>query len=716
MDPSDTRGNASQVLDRPTDSVGEWLLSLVSGVVDALGFSHPSTSLEVGKAELDSSKPATESFRLDFYITDVLFVVVLPLLLHLLLRAQVNAISRWLLGMIWMLPFYALLLRLRLHRFRKQMTADGELFRLISENAADMIALVDVTGKRLYNSPAYSKLLGYSREELRTTSSFQQIHPDDRQKVMAAAEDARRTGLGKKVEYRIRHKDGHWLVVESTANTVRNAQGAVEMLVIVNRDISERKRAEEQLKHNALHDALTNLPNRKLFHDRLRRSWARSQTQDGYRFAVLFVDIDGFKVFNDTMGHTAGDDLIAQISARLSGCIRFEDFISRSTARIEGNPERGEQLLARMGGDEFTILVGNIKGPEDAMRVANRVHKALGPFAVQGKEVFVTASIGIALSSTPHACAEEMLRNADIAMYRAKILGKSRTEFFDPEMYSSTVRRLGLEADLRKAIDAHEFMVHYQPIVDLESGRVSGFEALVRWHSEHGLRYPDYFIGTVEETGLVVPLGEWILREACRQLRTWHLQHPEHSLLSVTVNISTKQLSDANLVPHISAVLQETGVEAGLLHLEITESVAMSSPEEAQNVLKRLKQIGVILCLDDFGTGHSSLARLQRLPVDVLKIDRSFVMHMHTDADGLKLVHFIVGVAHTLGMKVVAEGIENATQLAYLRNLGCDFGQGYFFARPSDPEVAEKLLATGVGTLEDAPFGLLSRAAGQGLG
>jgi len=666
--------------------------------------SFPAIALSEGR------NPPSRSLFLQFWLAEILLLLAAPLLLHLLLRSHGIA-SPYLLALIWLVPLYSLLQRFWLHRLKERMTAESELFRIISENAADMIALVDVSGKRLYNSPAYTNLLGYSREELRTTSSFQQIHPDDREKVMAAAQQARQTGRGQKIEYRIRHKNGHWVFLESTASVVRNPQGAVQMLVIVNRDISERKRVEDQLKHNALHDSLTNLPNRKLFLDRLQRAWERCRRQNDYHFAVLFVDIDGFKVYNDTMGHAVGDDLIMQISARLSGCIRFEDMLSRPTGGAEEILERDGKVLARMGGDEFTILVGNIKEASDALRVANRIHDALGTLAVEGREVYVTASIGIALSTTPHTRAEEMLRNADIAMYRAKTLGKSRTEFFDPQMHTNAVHRLQLDRELRKAIEAHEFKVHYQPIVQLQSGLVSGFEALVRWDSDTGLKSPDYFISVAEETGLVIPMGEWVLREACRQLRAWHQHHPDQAGLSVTVNVSPKQFDNADLVQQIESALQETGIEPRLLHLEITESAAMGSTEKALNILERLKDIGVSVCLDDFGTGHSSLARLQRLPVDILKIDRSFVMHMHTDEDARKLVNFIIAVAHTLGIKVVAEGIETASHVGYLRELGCDFGQGYFFARPADSETAEALIVNG---LANAAAATLSRAAKTG--
>jgi PAS domain S-box-containing protein len=599
------------------------------------------------------------------------------------------------LWLLWLMPLYVVYQYVRMHALRLRLSKREEMFRLIGENAADMIAVVDVNGRRLYNSPAYERILGYSSKELMATSSLQQVHPDDRQKVMEAATAARRTGVGKRLEYRSQHKNGAWLILESSASAVRNAKGDVEKLVIVTRDISERKRAEEQLKHNALHDALTDLPNRILFLNRLNSAFERAQRDPGYEFAVLFVDIDGFKAINDTMGHSAGDDLISEISHRLSHCLRYADTLARPLAQGGSGAHAGDEVLARFGGDEFTILVTSIRHPSDAMRVAKRIQRVLGTFTVRGREVFISASVGIALSTIPHTNPEELLRDADLAMYRARTLGKSRCEFFDQEMHTHAVKQLDLETDLRRAVDEQEFRLHYQPIIQLKEGHITGFEALVRWQRKECLVFPDSFIGTAEGMGLVVSLGKWILRQACRQAQSWHLRYPQDPALSVTVNVSPKQFADAHLTRDIKEVLAETGVDPCRLHLEITESVAMADPARTAEVLCQLKGAGVRICLDDFGTGHSSLSRLRHFPMDILKIDRSFVTHIDTDPSALEIVRLIIEFAHTIHLKVIAEGVETAAHLELLSSLGCEFGQGYLFSKPVDPEGVERLLGAG---------------------
>jgi diguanylate cyclase (GGDEF)-like protein/PAS domain S-box-containing protein len=421
-----------------------------------------------------------------------------------------------------------------------------ELFRIITENGADMIALVNVKGRRLYNSPAYHKILGYSAAELAQTPVFEQIHPDDRFKVLAAAREARLTGIGRSLEYRLRHKNGSWRILESTASTIRNDKGEVEKLVIVNRDITQRKQAEEQVAHNALHDAMTGLPNRRLFLHRLQRCFAEAQRDPTFHYAVLLLDLDGFKVFNDTMGTAAGDQMILEIARRLEGCRHESDPASPSPG---AKTPAGEIVLARLGGDEFGILLERANEPSDAMRLANRVQTELNaPLTLNGREAFITASIGIALNSSPQEKAEDLLRDGEDAMRRAKAMGGSRSELFDTALHTRAVNRLKLETDLRAALDHNQFKIHYQPIHLLETRRVVSFEALVRWqHPEQGLISPYKFMEAAEDTGLIVLIDKWVIWQACRQMYQWQCRYPFVKPLSVTVNISGRHLTNLHL-------------------------------------------------------------------------------------------------------------------------------------------------------------------------
>jgi len=599
------------------------------------------------------------------------------------LRDWVRALA----ALVLMFDLYTIYQHLQLHRMRRVLTEREQLFRLISENAADMIALVDNAGRRLYNSPAYSKVLGYSQEELQATSSLEQVHPDDRQWVLEAAEKARTTGRGQQLEYRMRHKDGSWRILESTASAIRNANGDIEQMVIVNRDITERKRAEEMLAHNAFYDGLTNLPNRALFLTRLQHALDMAKRHANYKFAVLFIDMDEFKVVNDSLGHTAGDELLIQIGQRLSRSLRREDTVARSHPGVASG-----ESLARIGGDEFTIVLDDIADPSDAVRVAERIQSGLAvPFVINRQEVVVSASLGIALSTTVRAAAEEVLRDAEIAMYRAKRAGKARCEVFDTAMYATAVQRLRLETDLRKALERGELINYYQPIVALPSGAICGFEALVRWRRPQALMAPGEFLPVACETGLIITMNKALLRQACDQLRSWQVQFPEQPPLLMSVNISPPEFARPDLPATIRATLQQSGLHPGSLQLEVMETIAMGDAEAA-DVLGTLKALGVGLSIDDFGTGYSSLSRLQRLPVDSLKIDRSFISGMDRDKEAWEIVRVIITLAHNLGLKVVAEGVETKEQAKQLTELGCELAQGYFFARPADPETITQLL------------------------
>jgi diguanylate cyclase (GGDEF)-like protein/PAS domain S-box-containing protein len=584
----------------------------------------------------------------------------------------------------------ALYQQFRMYQIRRDAKKKEELFRIVTENAADMIALVDVKGRRLYNSPAYKRILGYSAAELGETSAFEQIHPDDRFRVLDAAREARETGSGKRLEYRIKHKDGSWKVLESVASTIRDAKGDVAKLVIVNRDITERKRAEEQLEHNLFHDPLTGLPNRRLFLDRLQSSFVRARGDAGRPYTLLLVNLDHFKVFNETMGTAAGDHVLLEISRRLAAQLRLRD----TTARPEAGGATGEAVLFRLGGDEFTILLDSVSDPSDAMRLAKRIQESVAEaFTVEFREVRVSASIGIALSTVTHERPEDVLKDADVAMRRAKALGGSRCEVFDEAMHTRAVGRLRLEADLRTALAERQFSVYYQPVVELASRRIVSFEALLRWeHPSQGLISPYRFIEAAEDTGILVSIGHWLLLQACRQLRAWEDTHLPEQPTRVTVNVSARQFADARLVNDVQDALQETGVDPSRLQLEITESIASSDPKLTIAVLSHLKLMGIEVILDDFGTGTTSLRRLREFPVDALKIDRSLVREMQTDRATSDIVEVIISLAHKMKLKVVAEGIETSRQLERLLELGCEFGQGYYFSQPLDAKAAQQFM------------------------
>jgi PAS domain S-box-containing protein len=605
---------------------------------------------------------------------------------------------RGLAALVLLFDFYAIYQHMQLHRIRRQLAERDQLFQLISENAADMIALVDGDGRRLYNSPAYLKVLGYSPEDLNTTSSIEQIHPDDRPRVLKAAEKARMTGQGERMEYRVRHKDGSWRTLESTASPIRNAKGQTDKLVIVNRDITERKRAEEMLAHNAFHDGLTNLPNRALFLDRLQQALTLSKRHPNYKFAVLLIDVDEFKIINDSLGHAAGDDLLIQIGQRLKESVRRADTVSRP--RTSDVPERpaNDDTLARLGGDEFTILLDDIRDPIEAVRVAERVQAELAiPFVVNQQEIVISASIGIAASSSPHTHAEDLLRDADIAMYRAKRAGKARCEVSDTAMHENAVKRLQLETDLRKALDLGEFRVYYQPIVSLQTGKITGFEALTRWQRPEGILPPVAFIAVAEETGLIIPMNRQLLREACQHLRSWQSEFPSDPPLTMSVNITSREFAQPDLAGEIRKSLEQTGIDPSCLQFEIIETIAMGDAEESGLVLAQLKALGVRLSIDDFGTGYSSLSRLRRIPVDTLKIDRAFISNMDSDKENREIVRAIIVLAHNLGLKVVAEGTETEEHISLLKQFNCELAQGYLFSRPADDQAMAQLLISNQG-------------------
>ena len=452
----------------------------------------------------------------------------------------------------------------------------------------------------------------------------------------------------------------------------------IEVNKQLQQDITERRQAQEQLLHNAFHDGLTGLPNQALFMARLELALERAQGQSDYLFAVLFLDLDRFKVVNDSLGHMVGNQLLINISRKLESLLSSID------------------TVARFGGDEFIILLENIIDISTAIHTAERIQKELTlPFNLNEHEVFTSASIGIALSSQGYDQPGHLLRNADTAMYRAKTLGKARYVVFDTTMHEHASELLQLETALRRAVKREEFELYYQPIVSLVTGRMIGFEALVRWnHPLRGLIFPMEFIPVAEETGMIIPIGQWVLQEACQQMHTWHARFPTTPPLIISVNISAKQLTQPDLIKQINQVLLHTGLHAHSLKLEITESVLIDNTESAIAILAQLRALNIDLQMDDFGVGYSSLSYLHSLPINTLKIDRSFISNIGIRGENLEIVQAIVTLAHSLNMDVTAEGIETAEQLAQVRALQCDRGQGYFFSKPLKSEAVDVLLAT----------------------
>jgi len=594
-------------------------------------------------------------------------------------------------ALVLLFDIYTVYQHLQLQRIRRELAERDELFQLITENAADMIAVVDGDGHRLYNSPAYEKVLGYSAKELSSSSSIDQIHPSDRERVTEAAAKARATRRGQRLEYRMRHKDGGWRILESTASPIQTAAGS-DRLVIVNRDITERKRAEEMLAHNAFHDGLTDLPNRVLFVDRLQHALLRARRHSDYKFAVLFVDIDEFKVVNDSLGHSVGDELLVEVARRLSVSFRDTDTIARSADAGNLGSQPGDSL-ARLGGDEFTVLLEDVFEPSDAIRVAQRIQEKLAvPFVIAKQQIVISSSIGVVLSSNSYSAPEDLLRDAELAMYRAKRTGKARCAVFDPAMHSSAVRRLTLETDLRRGLERGEIIVYYQPIVSLQSGKIAGFEALSRWRRPEGLVSPAEFIPVADQTGLILPINRALMRDAFQQLKVWQSQFSCDPPLAISVNISSRQFVEADLAEVIGGIIEQTATDPGTVHLEITETIAMGDADQAFKVLLQLKALGIHLSIDDFGTGYSSLSRLPRFPVDALKIDRVFIAQMNNDRDSYEIVRLIIMLAHNMGLKVVAEGCETEQQVAEIKRLGCEMAQGYLYSPPVAPEAAFGLL------------------------
>lgn len=543
-------------------------------------------------------------------------------------------------------------------------------FRALVQNSSDVVAVIDEQAFFSYVSPAIGPMLGFDAEQLVGTNVMRLLPADEVTRAMKLVDSITPAKFDQlTLEMRLRDRDGVWRNVDVTISDMRD-ETAVQGIVLNVRDVTVRRALEQDLEHKTLHDELTGLGNRTMFNGRLGRALARTEPRLD-QVAVLFVDVDDFKEVNDSLGHHVGDQLLIAVAERLRACLRVSD------------------TAARLGGDDFAVLLEDTYGESEIFAVADRILAAIAqPFTVEGREISVSASIGVAIDPNRSSTGEVLLRSADVAMYLAKERGKGRYEIFQAEVHSSAFERLELKAALSSAIQSGALALHYQPIIELSTGRIVGCEALVRWeHPERGMLPPSMFVPLAEESGLIVPLGRWVLAEACAQLRRWADNEPLAAGLKVSVNMSVRQLDTPTIVEEIGQILHQSGLEPDQLTLEITESLVMDDTVEIRERLVALRESGITLAVDDFGTGYSSLGYIQRFPVDIIKIDRSFVDRLDDPGGaGGGVVRTIIDLSHDLETTTVAEGIETAEQLAALVDLSCDFGQGYFFARPVPAE------------------------------
>jgi diguanylate cyclase (GGDEF)-like protein/PAS domain S-box-containing protein len=566
-------------------------------------------------------------------------------------------------------------------RSEDQLRESQERYELAVQGAKDGIWDWNLETDEVFFSPRWKEMLGYEEAEIgnRPEDWFNKVHPadlDNLRKDLSTHLQGRSPHF--ECEHRILHRTGRfrWVLARAVAVPDPAGEGGLRIAGSLS-DIHDRKTHEQRLEHDAMHDPLTKLPNAVLLLDRLSVALAQVRRRSDYRFAVLFFDLDRFKSVNDSLGHAMGDRLLVTVAKRLQALLRPGD------------------TVARLGGDEFAIVANGIEEPADATRIADRIHEELQePIDLEGQEVSTSASIGITLSSDGYKRPKDMLRDADTAMYRAKSLGRARYALFDEEMHHHAEEALRLESDLRQAVEERQFEIHYQPIVSLESGELEGLEALVRWqHPQRGLLVPGDFLKVAEETGIIAPIGWQVLKDACRQMATWHRQLPFTELLAVSVNVSNRQLVQTNFVGRIETILEQSGFHPSKLRLEINEQMLLEDPEATLDKLGQLATLGVQLYLDDFGTGNSSLRRLHRLPPGTIKIDRDFIAALDDSSVEKGMVETLVGLARSLGMGVIAEGLETPQQLSRVRRLECEFGQGFYFSRPLNAEDARTLIA-----------------------
>ena len=558
----------------------------------------------------------------------------------------------------------------------KLLRLSEEKLESILNSLEEVVWSVDVaTNNLLFLNPAAQEVYGRPVDELLANPNLrlESIHPEDRDRVEPIAVAGEQTN---DVEYRVVQPNGEVRWVWERSRTIYDDTGTANRRDGIISDVTKRKKIESELSYEAKHDSLTNLPNRAAFIERVQQAVLKSQQNPEYLFAVLFIDLDRFKTINDTLGHLVGDELLIAVAKILVDCSRQSDFV------------------ARLGGDEFTILLDPIQAIEEANAIAQRINDRLTvPINLQGNIVFTSSSIGIVLANRQYQDIADILRDADLAMYRAKSLGKSRHEIFDREMYAETKELLETENDLRKAILNQEFVLHYQPIIALDTNRLHGFEALLRWnHPRKGLIYPDKFIHVAEETGLIVAIGKWVLHQACQQMYLWQSQYPSAANLRISLNIASQQIKDPDFLTLLDSTLTDTKLSGSSLELEITETTLMDYKPETIELFEQIRNRGIGLNIDDFGTGYSSLQYLKRFPIDVLKVDRSFVGGMLSDRENFEIVKMIIALARTLKIDIIAEGIENLKQLKVLQTLKCQLGQGYLFSQPVDRESAELLI------------------------
>lgn len=562
----------------------------------------------------------------------------------------------------------------------KQLRKSEARYALAAQGANDGLWDWDLISEDYYYSPRWLEIIGANPNDTYVFSRncwLGRIHSDDLNAVMSDLE-AHLAGKTQhfQSEHRVLHLDGEyrWVLIRGLA--VRDSEGVAHRIAGSLTDITERKCAEEKLEHDAVHDVLTGLPNRKLLMERLSRSLDRKKICETYSFAALFIDLDRFKVINDTLGHQAGDELLLKITQKLKYAVRPSD------------------MVARLGGDEFVVVLENVRDKNQVSLIAERILNELQkPLRIAGQEIYSSASIGIVLSSADYEHPDELVRDADLAMYRAKVKGKARFEIFDPLMHSGALSLLQMEIDLRRAIEYNEFILHYQPIISLNSEIITGFEALLRWnHPQRGLIPPNDFIPIAEETGLILPIGNWVLREACRQMKEWQKSFPAAESLIISVNLSARQLEQKNFIEQLNEILVETGLNPNSLKLEITESVIMNNAEHTSETVNQLREMGVRVSIDDFGTGYSSLSYLHRFPIETLKVDRSFINRIGSERENTEIIRTIISLADKLGIEVIAEGVETAEQLDFLRQVNCSYCQGYYYSRPVNSSAATEMV------------------------